>query len=375
MAIENSTADLETLLQLSSLTANTLAADRSTKFLPIIVAQCFFVGGIAIAIAKITSNTSSTSFFINVEAHSIAFSALYFWILPAVFLSSVIGVSQTQDAIPRILRQFQEGLERKLLTLSPMFPNHVLDRENMRIVNGGIYSWQPDQAHVYKSKRALPTLQRNLLPVLIVVGGTVTAMLVSGYVPPEGWQPRHCAYAFILLTWILSSSLTYFFKRYSQSYSYNIKWPFWCTFLKDMLATIATMGCIFFIQFGVFNRCDSYTRWGKAGLALPEMPDVAAILDYRINVVYPAIVFVSIGLQMFIIPFTIAISYRHALLVFLQRDNENSSFLPDWKWRWVRVERFLTLKGYSRRKQHPPPDPETLTAVAAFENETKPEQV
>ena len=39
--------------------------------------------------------------------YSIAYSALYFWIIPAVFLSSVIGVSQTEASIPRILRRIQ----------------------------------------------------------------------------------------------------------------------------------------------------------------------------------------------------------------------------------------------------------------------------
>ena len=50
----------------------------------------------------------SSTVYINVEAHSIAFSALYFWIIPAVILSSVIGVSQTKVSIPRILSSIQD---------------------------------------------------------------------------------------------------------------------------------------------------------------------------------------------------------------------------------------------------------------------------
>ena len=53
------------------------------------------------------ASISSDTVYINVEAHSIAYSALYFWIIPAVFLSSVIGVSQTEASIPRILRRIQ----------------------------------------------------------------------------------------------------------------------------------------------------------------------------------------------------------------------------------------------------------------------------
>ncbi|KAK0508450.1 hypothetical protein JMJ35_008726 [Cladonia borealis] len=90
-------------------TADALAADRATAFLPIIVAQTFFVAAIVIAVGRTASAASITSdtVHINVEAHSIAYSALYFWIIPAVILSSVIGVSQTEASIPRILRHIQ----------------------------------------------------------------------------------------------------------------------------------------------------------------------------------------------------------------------------------------------------------------------------
>ncbi|KAL8644232.1 MAG: hypothetical protein Q9226_007867, partial [Calogaya cf. arnoldii] len=101
------------------ITARALAADRSTKLLPIIVAEILFIGAIAVAMGKTASiakrSASSETVSVNVEAHSTAFSALYFWILPfAVFLGALIGVSQTKEAIPRILRRFQIDLDRLL---------------------------------------------------------------------------------------------------------------------------------------------------------------------------------------------------------------------------------------------------------------------
>jgi hypothetical protein len=48
---------------------------------------------------------------VNIEAHSIAFSALFLWLIPAVFLSSVIGVSQTELEIPRKLNTFRKQLK------------------------------------------------------------------------------------------------------------------------------------------------------------------------------------------------------------------------------------------------------------------------
>ena len=99
-----SVEERQRLLATCDLTAQALAADRATKFLPIIVAQIFFVGtiGIAFGRAPTASSGPSPQTFVNIEAHSIAFSALYFWILPAVFLGSIIGVSQTENALPRI---------------------------------------------------------------------------------------------------------------------------------------------------------------------------------------------------------------------------------------------------------------------------------
>jgi hypothetical protein len=123
------------------------------------------------------------------------------------------------------------------------------------------------------------------------------------------------------------------------------------------------MGGIVVTQVGIFNRCDSYTLWGRTGLALPNMPDVAGVLAERIGAVYPAIVFVSIGLQMFLIPVIIAIWYRHALLVFLQRDDEASSLF------WDYILRIFVSSGKAvaseRRKIHTfESDPDPLTAIA-----------
>lgn len=83
-------------------TAAALAADRATMYIPIVAAQVIFIGAIGVAFAKkaavATANSPSPTTFINVEAHSISFSAQYFWIIPAVIVASVIGVSQVGDS-------------------------------------------------------------------------------------------------------------------------------------------------------------------------------------------------------------------------------------------------------------------------------------
>ena len=98
-------------------TANSLAADRSTTILPVIFAMVFYVATVATAVGRTISatNAESNTVFIHVEAHSLEFSAQFFWILPAVFLGSVIGVSQTENAIPHILSHFRKDLNPSLL--------------------------------------------------------------------------------------------------------------------------------------------------------------------------------------------------------------------------------------------------------------------
>ena len=94
------------------------------------MAQTFFVGAIVIAVGRTASSASisSDTVYINVEAHSIAYSALYFWIIPAVILSSVIGVSQTEVSIPRILRLIQRR---------PLLPHPERLAEVIACVNDG----------------------------------------------------------------------------------------------------------------------------------------------------------------------------------------------------------------------------------------------
>ena len=96
------------------MTAGALAADRSTKFLPVVVAQAFFIGNIAIAMirTKAIAQEVNPSTYINIEMHSIAFSALFFWLISAVIMSSIIGASQTAEALPRILDRFSKDLSK-----------------------------------------------------------------------------------------------------------------------------------------------------------------------------------------------------------------------------------------------------------------------
>lgn len=271
------------------------------------------------------------------EAHSIAFTASYFWIIPAVFLSSVIGASQTEAAIPRILRRFQVDIERLDLPNEIKLPNECLEDNEKRIFHGGIYSWRPQRRTLSYTYLAY----ESVLPLLIMVIGTATGMAVSALVPPDGWDCRHIGHILISIAWLLSAQADGWLNHLWPLNEQNQSKVFWIIGTKDLLVTIATMGGVITTQLGVFNRCSCYTQWGRTGLALPEMPDVAETLFHRLVTTYPAITFTSIGVELVVIPFLICIRYEDALRTFLQRDDRKSNA----QWLWRILKKYRTSKA------------------------------
>lgn len=352
-------------------TAQALAADRSTKALPVAIAQFFFIATVGTAFfrtfAAAQSSSSDNQVYINVEAHSIAFSALYFWIIPIVILGCAIGVSQTNAAIPRILRRFQA----ELLADSIRLPNDDLLDVELRTYHGGVYSWQPakfqwarrTEQPVRHGRRQRWTRPSRVAPgsidfntktefvsprerahhsivALITVGiGVVTSMVVSSRVPPDGWNCRHIAQLILFVVWLLSAALDPLFIFWfpllhdeSQTISdrqATRKRLFRWTLAKDILSTIVTSLNIILTQWGVLNRCDCYTSWDSTGLALPLMPDVDLILRQRLGGFYFIITVLGIGLLLVFVPAYVCWRYWEALRVYVQRDDGESN-APAW---------------------------------------------
>ena len=365
-----------------------LAADRATKSVIIIVLQCIFIASVGVALlrtaAAADSSASSDTVFINVEAHSIAFSAQYLWIIPAVILASIIGVSQTEAAIPNILRRLKDDLNEKCMT-SEETTLHLdaldqhLSTKKVRIFGGGVPSWKPltqaaakmpsqwrpskniedmekcinnrpsyklrpdenvktayasevgqskDTISRWSSWRKLPTF----LPYFIVVLGTAAGMTVSALVPPDGFDCRNIAQLAILFVWLASAQLDALFQKVfpitCQTLE-NRSRLFWCTFVKDLLATSTTIGCVIATQLGIMNRCSCYTRWGTTGLKLPEMPDVAAVLSERLGREYPLVTFAAIVIELVIVPLSVWLWYEDAMRVFVQRDDDKERTRAD----------------------------------------------
>lgn len=60
---------------------------------------------------------------------------------PIVSLDSIVSVSHTEAAIPRISRRFQADVERLEPSTKVILSNHCLDDSQKRLFQGGVYSW------------------------------------------------------------------------------------------------------------------------------------------------------------------------------------------------------------------------------------------
>jgi hypothetical protein len=318
--------------------ASLLAADRSTKFLPVIVAQAIFIGSVAIAIiqTKQLANQDNPQTFIDVEMYSIGFTALYFWVITLVTFTSIIGTSQTAGAIPNLLKEFREKLSKEFPGRTINLPQNLNAEERYRL--GGIYSWQPGGTIENTSENAVVIIQRPRTPtvapiqpkwsttviltvssLLIVSFGTSIGMILTSLVPPDGWTCRTNAEISILATWIVSYPLSLI------PWGNHHRRRFWFTFFKDFVVMVATLGLISAVQIGIYNKCSCYTGNGGTGLALPQTWIVKTTLEYRLDTLYPALAAIGVGVQLVIFPGIVVTNYYEAVRVLLQRDDGKSN--------------------------------------------------
>lgn len=179
--------------------AGSLAADRQTRILPVFLAELFFIGGWVISLIKAASSEPSPTNWVNVEAQSIAISALYLWVTSTVGLASVIGASQTEDAIPRILQTFEYNLsafvgpQNRRPSMRRRLELCWCKRSIDRALCGGTYSWRPLRWHTGSQ---LGWITRSAVAfsvvALVFVGCSFLISATLSYlVSPRGFSCRH----------------------------------------------------------------------------------------------------------------------------------------------------------------------------------------
>ncbi|KAK0719048.1 hypothetical protein B0T21DRAFT_374659 [Apiosordaria backusii] len=385
--------------------ANMLAADRATYVLPIFIAQFVFIASISAAFWRVIGVFPQDGEWTNVEAYSIAMSAPFLYMVPAVFLSAIIGVSQTERSVVRVLNHLGEKLmkERWVAVVEGAdtksekevaVPAAVGDVENnakveggdelavpirtlgmesngkadseesllpsrseqqlphaetggrkvgvgegaipvvveaqpifLRVCRGGIYGWRPE---IVTARMIGETWPHVALGLTLVIMSVVVACWISYRVPPEGFDCRNVGQTALLAMWLLSFVLdcvfAFFMDRWGHLESGRGYW-YEAVFLKDFIVGWAAVVMILVVQVGIFNRCDCFSLWGKVPVALPQIPEVAAVLMHRISFEWPAVTFGWIAIELGICA-SIWWRYRDAFSVFNQEDGVEDKLPP-----------------------------------------------
>lgn len=193
-------------------TAASLAADRQTRTLPVVIAELFFIGGWVISLIKASSSEPNPTNWVNVEAQSIAISALYLWVTSTVVLASFIGASQTEDAVPRILHGFEyqlaafhSGRDRRP-SMNERVDTDWCRRSIIRAVCGGTYSWRPmkwkgGRGACLRSTRDL--IGYSCIATLFIGCSLLVSVILSYLVSPRGFSCRHIAEIMVLVDVLL----------------------------------------------------------------------------------------------------------------------------------------------------------------------------
>jgi hypothetical protein len=300
-------------------------------------------------------------------------------------IGSIIGVSQTDAAIPRILERFGTETKAKFPNWEPL-PSREDLTIDLRERSGGIYSWQPKESRTaFKNHIAKCELERRiagpgrygncwqliawainrvlaftlgsiLFPIIVFAVGACGGMWISFLIPPVGVECRHIGELFITFAWVVSAGLNrlHIFAAAESAIDGEEtrlarRNRFRFIMCKDIVVTAATMGGIMVTQIGVFNQCACYTLWGKAGLALPETNSVKTTLTWRIDTSYPAIAFLCVGFQLVIVPSLLLNQYGNAIRVFLQRDDEKSNIPERIVSFWAKLVRgWKVMTGWAK---------------------------
>ncbi|KAE9977835.1 hypothetical protein EG328_001798 [Venturia inaequalis] len=346
--------------------AGDLAADRQTTSLLTVYALFIFIQAFGFAFYKTQGSDKASLQYpngklVNIEAHSIAYSALFLWLAPAVYLSSIIGVSQTNERIPEKLNDFRDLLETLLLGAEfaedyARFPKiHELPRtillpghghgtsldEEMSVVSPLDYSERHRSAGIYSSNpgvlaSANVALHRPELGLatrmgchstawLLVLSSVVVSMEISREVPPVNNICRPLGELSALIAWLSSCLGDFAINKWARPES-RYALIFW----KDTAASCAILTLILVTQLGVLHRCACYSSSsGDGAIFNPLIPRVGNLLDYLFANRWLPITMCAILFQL-VMAAVVSWWYILSIRVYLQRSSSKSNLKPLW---------------------------------------------
>ena len=308
-------------------TAHALAADRTTKLLPVLTTVIAFLASIALSYAKLATSAWDPRSPRQIEIYGIAFSMTLAACVPAVMLAAAVGVPQSSQSVRRILQQFLTSENSEKFS----FPKHNLRR---CLLNGAVPSWRPDRwpwasesldtISPARGDAVKHGLRHEVSATLLAAIGSLGATVLSSRVPPGG-----CINCRILCEMIVC--LAYLFSYVTGGVLATLlrgekqaKLLFWLVFIKDVCVTGVVAAVILVTVCGSLNRVGC---WESCDGTCSELPWLTrGLLEAVPSWEFPVIIFTTLA-SLVAFGAVIAWSLWDGVSVYLQRDDHDDRWL------------------------------------------------
>jgi hypothetical protein len=225
--------------------------------------------------------------------------------VPSLAESSDLDPAGNHSRQPIDDSTLEAGLSSKLRTTSyddSSLQDRLDDDDyfNSLAWSGGIYSYRPQKNLFNVGVRDNPPYHLGFVACLPVLLAFTVAFYILWRSPPPGISCRHFVIIAAFLSWCVSPVLTWLIAR-MHNLSHKIRW--YCTISKDAFFALPILILIIGSSCGMFNSCYCFSgifMFGFKGARVPLNTDPLYYLNYW--TIYPAMVSVCLGLQIFVIP-------------------------------------------------------------------------
>ncbi|KAI5782080.1 hypothetical protein DFH27DRAFT_579712 [Peziza echinospora] len=195
--------------------------------------------------------------------HTIALRELYYWLLPAVILSTYTGYFPSRHTSGRVLQRLGQDIGLDI----PAGP--------VESANGGTYTWRPIPN--------FSTIRQSiglLLAFLSVSLAFAIAFLLSWVTPTQGLGCRGLTQLGFFAGWIISFGMSCALKRiFAKSRNYKLLWRL--VTAKDFFLFAAPMLTVLHVAFmGWWNNCRCWSALWSRGFATAY---INLMMDKRIK--------------------------------------------------------------------------------------------
>lgn len=301
-----------------------------------VTAELIFLASYAISFVRAFKSPFNPKAPWHLDVLAISFSFSYVWAIPAVLLGALIGVTQSELAVPRILRPLKGHTDLQNPWATSVEPVDNLETNSIckfvqrpdldgRLRHGGIPSWRPDKWATFSDhfpeawRRATRRSGRLCLLSVVLVGlGTIAGLLLSSRTPPGGFGCRTAAELTVFSSYLASFMFQYVLAKLPLSTMVHFR----MTMIKDVLFAGIVASVVLTTQLGILNRPDCWSHWGREGVWLPQI--TKDVVEDRLKCEYPLVIFLTVVVLFGICGF-IGWSHRLGLRVYLQRDDGRSN--------------------------------------------------